>query len=940
MIVYIYKKNFFGLGKTLRKIAGVSEARVLKNQEEFKNISGKGKNQLVIVPPVRDGLKLVTHLRQGLSSPVPILLLSFRPQEKIEKRINNLKGSGPEECSLDNDIFYLKAPPTPRELETIIKSIGYSRTNSAFNGNPALPEIPLDSSPPKDCEVRQPESSYRETPTEKIPANELVNILDQPAIHTISVTQNTRLGLLQGTQREWNSFFAFSVESTGKYSERNLREVQELNSRVLSWWIRQPDDGRGLSLRYLFDPEKDRFQIAIIGKIPGDTREESNEKSLEIHQNLRLLLTGQSAYKFKTISQKEDLISLLEPFTPVGHTSIHREGVLLETDERQILTVHPFQFNPHAYLDNLIQVLMSQKHPTLLNAALFPVSYFPEELNWIPIEIKRFVETKRLDSFSERVWNKALGLAEEQVRSLENGCLLGKLDVVSAGKIPSALLETIRFDFFGSLGKMETISENHPQVGQMWDHIKMIHMDKPKKSGQMLQDLVDLSQAKCIFQLPIPTQQGVPGIKTETLKIIPVPQQFKKDFQDTRNFLVAEGFHGDQKFPVRLPSEDLMKHLYICGRTGSGKSTLLYRLALSLANLGKGFCLIDPHGDLSQTLFHHLPKNRKDDVVFFDPIDPESRVQLNFLENDGTESQQSRISQEFLRIIFQLYPPQHMGSISERSITQTLLLAMNTGKTLADLVKIWTDEDFREECLKNLPENLPSLKETRHFWKMEHPNMRRGDWAGMETYIVSKLTRFSTDEAMRRTLSAPQSTIDFDGIVNNNKILLVRLPKGPLGEMDAYMLGMVVLFKIRQAAMRRGNMPEKERRDFYFILDEFQNFVSSGGLSYHPENDTGFSSLISEARKFKIGMILANQYVHQLGQDIKNAVFGNIQSRIFFGVGAEDAGYIKQQIPHGPDVETLVTCPNYYAYAQLSVNGEQAGPFTIKTIPPYQQGTR
>jgi hypothetical protein len=274
-----------------------------------------------------------------------------------------------------------------------------------------------------------------------------------------------------------------------------------------------------------------------------------------------------------------------------------------------------------------------------------------------------------------------------------------------------------------------------------------------------------------------------------------------------------------------------------------------------------------------------------------------------------------------------------MGPVFERCLRNTAMLALMSHKTLIDFSRIWHDEEFRKQCLGWVKRDTTTGKGIADFWEKEIPNLMKSDWGrDHQNYFLSKFERLVSSETMRRVLSAEKNTINFEEAINNDKIIIARLPKS-MGEVNSFMLGMILLFKLREAVLKRASITERERKDYYFIVDEFHSFISTGGMGYCKDSDTLFSSSLAEFRKYKIGRVLANQSIHSLGTDVQNAVATNVQSKIIFGGSLEDAHFFKRVIPDIPSEQVIASCPNYYAYAHLLVNGQHVDPFTIKTIP-------
>ena len=756
---------------------------------------------------------------------------------------------------------------------------------------------------------------------------------------------------------EWNSYFAFIVDAVAKNTGKT--DIEDKRNRLLEWLLREPADGRGLCLRYISDPERETISIAIIGKGKASTRQKSIAIAQAMQRNISYLFQDFRTYHFVSAQEEKDLFAVLEPFRPSEIKTIYREPLPLNIKDRNLQAVFPFSFNEKTYLDNLIGTFMRHDAPLMINISLWPLD-MKSQIGWYAREIQKARETFELmnpkgeasvtvDSGHSRVrkympimrddeilaheQEVALKLLEEQIQSLKYGALYSRFDVVSGSDIPSMVLETLRYDFFGGRGKMRTETYAGEEMLDAWHRIKFLDYKKPQKTPDMLMSLADISQAKSIFQLAIPDEGGVKGVQSYTIDMLTVPPEIKKKLGDDKGFLIAQGFAKNATFPVFVHEIDLMKHMYICGRSGSGKSTLIKKMALSFSERNKGFCILDPHGDVALSLIDLLPEHRRSDLIIFDPTDPECKERLNLIENDGSELQMSDVFEEIMGFIKRTNPSDHLGSILERCLKYSLYLVMLANKTLPDVQKLWHDKEFRKLCVEKIDRAHPVGQQTYDFWQVEMERSDGGDWVkGLDTYVISKLEPLYTSEILRRYLNSPKSTIDFEKIMNQNKILIVRLPGNVIGDETSYIMRKVIAMKLRQAIFKRATIAENKRSPFYIIIDEFQKFLSTEGLSYK-NDDTIFSSLLSEARKFRVSLILANQFISQLGKEMTSAIFGNVQSRIIFPIGAEDAAFIKAQIPSGPPMESYVMGANYYAYTQLLIKGEQFGPFTIKTIP-------
>lgn len=425
-------------------------------------------------------------------------------------------------------------------------------------------------------------------------------------------------------------------------------------------------------------------------------------------------------------------------------------------------------------------------------------------------------------------------------------------------------------------------------------------------------------EAAGIFHFPI-SVTSTPKIKWLKADGAPPPTNIPKDglllgFSDFRNV----------KTEIRMTDDDRRRHIYTIGQTGVGKSTFLQELAKQDARNGKGFCFIDPHGDAIEDILASIPKERAEDVILFDPADIERPIGLNLLEYDPSHPEQKTfVINEMIGIFDQLYDLKATGGpMFEQYMRNAMLLIMEdpeSGSTLMEISKVLADEEFRRMKLSKC--NNPIVSD---FWVKEAEKAGgEAALANMVPYITSKLTTFISNDMMRPIIAQQKSTINPREIMDNKKILLVNLSKGKIGEINARLLGMVIVGKILMASLSRVDTPENERVDFYLYLDEFQNVTTSS-----------IAQILSEARKYKLNLIIAHQFIAQLKEEISKAVFGNVGSICSFRVGAEDAEFLEKQFSPVFMAKDLINVDNRNLFAKLLINNELSRAFNMKTYPP------
>ncbi len=421
-----------------------------------------------------------------------------------------------------------------------------------------------------------------------------------------------------------------------------------------------------------------------------------------------------------------------------------------------------------------------------------------------------------------------------------------------------------------------------------------------------------------IFHFPISTTE-TPKIKWLKSGSAPPPVNIPK-----KGILLGYNDYRGVKTDIRLSDNDRRRHLYTIGQTGAGKSTFLQEMAKQDVRNGKGICFIDPHGDAVEDILTAIPKERAEDVIIFDPSDTERPLGLNMLEYEKPEEKSSVIN-EMISIFDKLYDlKQTGGPMFEQYARNAMLLVMEhpeSGSTLMEIPKVLADEDFRRMKLEHC--NNPVV---RDFWIKEAEKAGgEAALANMVPYITSKLTTFISNDMMRPIIAQQKSSLDFREIMDNGKILLINLAKGKIGEINSHLLGMVVVGKILMAALSRVDMSEEKRQDFYLYIDEFQNVTTDS-----------ISQILSEARKYKLNLIIAHQFIGQLSEEISKAVFGNVGSLCSFRVGPEDAEFLEKQFEPVFTANDLVNVDNYNGFVKLLINNETTKPFNIKTYPPSE----
>lgn len=376
---------------------------------------------------------------------------------------------------------------------------------------------------------------------------------------------------------------------------------------------------------------------------------------------------------------------------------------------------------------------------------------------------------------------------------------------------------------------------------------------------------------------------------------------------------------------IKIKRDDRRRHTYVIGKSGTGKSQLLANMAIQDVLNGEGVCVIDPHGDLIDDVIARIPPERAEDVILFSPADTDRPLALNLLEFDPRyPEQKSFVINEMIKIFDKLYDLKATGGpIFEQYVRNAMLLIMSdpdSGSTLMEIPKVLSDPEFRKMKLDRCKDHT-----VVDFWRKEAEKAGgEAALANVVPYVTSKLTSFVSNDTMRPIIGQQKSSFNMRDIMDNKKILLVDLAKGMIGEMNAHLLGMILVGKILMAALSRTDVSSEQRRDFYLYIDEFQNFTTDS-----------IASILSEARKYKLNLIIAHQYLGQLVKNndtsIRDAVFGNVGTWMLFKIGSEDAEVMEKEFSPVFNQYDLINIEKYTAYVKLLIDNTASRPFSMAT---------
>lgn len=436
--------------------------------------------------------------------------------------------------------------------------------------------------------------------------------------------------------------------------------------------------------------------------------------------------------------------------------------------------------------------------------------------------------------------------------------------------------------------------------------------------------ILNTQELASIFHLP--SQASIPssGVERQMTKQVDGPAALISD-----GVLIGFNEYRGATKEIKLSVNDRRRHMYVIGASGMGKSVFLKNIAYQDMLEGKGFCFIDPHGDVTEELLSMVPEDRIDDVIYFDPSDMEYPIGMNMLEAK-TPEEKDFIVQEGINMLYSLYDPGHTGIFGprgEQMFRNAALLLMSDpkGATFLDIPSPFINKDLVLEKLKYVTD-----RDLFDYWTKEFPASQKSNDAGeVITWFASKWSPFKQNTMMKRVLGQIKSGFNIREIMDQQKILLVNLSKGKLGELNSKLLGMIFVMKFQTAAMSRVDTPEKERKDFCLFVDEFQNFSTES-----------FESILSEARKFRLNLIVANQFMTQLTDKIREGVLGNVGTIVAGRVGVTDAEMLEKVFTPVFKAEDLHKQPNHHAITTVLMNGMPSAPFTMNLPAPMGKEDR
>ncbi len=515
----------------------------------------------------------------------------------------------------------------------------------------------------------------------------------------------------------------------------------------------------------------------------------------------------------------------------------------------------------------------------------------------------------------KKVNDKAVEHITEKIKST---IMAANIRIVSSAETPERARDILN-DVESAFNQFTEADRN----GFNWHHptgsalAELVHSYSYRTFSDEYVMPLNLKELATIFHFPYGIEDS-PQLKQARAGIAPAPIEMGEE-----GIAIGVNSYRGKDTTIYFAPEDRMRHMYVLGQTGTGKTTIMKNMIAQDIAAGHGVCYIDPHGTDIQDILSYIPKERIDDVIYFDPAYTARPMGLNMLEFDPRYPEQKTfVVNELMAIFNKLFDMKTSGGpMFEQYFKNSAFLVMEhpeSGATLLEISRVLVDKEFRDMKLSHCKN--PIIKQ---FWIAAEQTTGDQGLANFVPYITSKFDNFISNDIMRPVVLQEKSVFNFREIMDNKKILLVNLSKGRLGEINANLIGLLLVGKIQMAALSRVDMYGKKMEDFFLYIDEFQNITTDS-----------IESILSEARKYRLSLTIAHQYIAQLEDNIKNAVFGNVGSMAVFRVGAEDADFLESKFKPVFTAKDIMKIDNWNAYVNMLIKGQPTKPFNIATLKP------
>jgi GTPase SAR1 family protein len=663
-----------------------------------------------------------------------------------------------------------------------------------------------------------------------------------------------------------------------------------------------------------------------------------------------LLVTLFPYLTFKVITDNDELLFRFRPFEPVKAVQVKRRrerialshpisiaqvGFAAARDKSSCVetVTHCYPWLPlYNNENNLIRALMVQMDPIELIVRIKPCSPSTAKLKPL-VEMIRTCETFLSAGKQDEITLAQQVTLLRDISLVQLACLNESGLAVGVYFVSSAVFDPVAGSTLAQLILSTLSCGDSDHLFRGGFSVQPIPVDRVRGIEFIGESPVTIKEAAAVFRLPLPPRREIAGLPVRRWRTASAASHLLAN--DSPNAIVLfDNDHHGQRNPIVMGNDDRMRHMVMFGQTGCGKSTLMEQMILNDIRRGYGVAVIDPHGDTVESLLEYIPEERAADVVLFDVLDRERPIGFNLLAWQTTEERDMIIDELYGSMDMMYDMKQTGGPIFENNLRNMLKLLMGDGSelrngfipTVIDFTGCYLDDEFRQWLVRTIDDDevISFVKE------LERPNYGEAQLRNMAPYITSKFGRFSSDITLKRVFGQRHSCINFDRILGEQKILLVKLGRGRFGSAVCSLLASQLLLRLKLAAMKRGDLSAQERKDFFLYVDE------AGLIPGHSLGD-----LLSEARKFRLGVVLASQYSKQMTHAMATArkdtlldsVYGNVGATILFRLGKEDAKELSTQF--WPEFSSLdiMRLPNYCGYAKMQLGNQPTPPFSFKTRP-------
>jgi len=642
-------------------------------------------------------------------------------------------------------------------------------------------------------------------------------------------------------------------------------------------------------------------------------------------------LKPQEHISFEIVARKEDIrfyVSMPDKLRDLVEKQIHGAypgAEVKEVDEYSVFSDHgkvafaslklknasfyPIQVYKDLPVDPLSSITAAMAKMTENEGAVLQILVSPADSKWQRAGRTYIAKTKKTEADPETAEYKVDPKTYEEI---ENKCSKPGFETTIRVVVSSTTKEAAEAHLSNLVSVFSQFSSDHNSFIKTKVKLKKMFMIDFIYRYQPLvrsKSVLSVEELATVYHFPNKSVE-TPHIYWLRAKRAPAPAMVPKE-----GLYLGKSVYRGITRQVHISDDDRLRHIYVIGKTGVGKSELLADLIMQDIRAGKGVCFIDPH-DTVERILEMIPPERAEDVIYFNPSDTDRPMGLNMLEA-RTEEEKHFVVTSIVGLMYKLYDPHKTGIIGprfEHAIRNAMLTVMSEeGNTFVEVVRCLTDSRYVQELLPKVQDPI-----VRRYWTDQIAQTSDFHKSEVLDYIVSKFGRFVTNKMMRNIIGQSESAFNFKKVMDEGKILLINLAKGRIGEENSNFLGLILVPKILIGAMSRQDIPEEKRRPFYLYVDEFQNFAT-------PD----FAQILSEARKFGLALTVANQFIGQMEEEVKNAIFGNVGTLLAFRVGVTDANYLQHEYQPTFNETDLINIERFNTYVKTIVDNEPAPPFSM-----------